>query len=238
MTLSITNAADISKDTGTYLLYAGPGIGKTSTLKYLDGNALLIDIDHTSHVLQGEKHIDVFKFDSHEAWKKWADLMKDLAKIDLSKYDTIVFDNLSELTHSMLGNMGREGNNNRVPTMMNYQQIDFMIIDSVRFLKGLGKRLVFFAWEDTTEWQTQGGQVFNRSMPMLRDKIRPNLMGLCDVVGKLVMSSKTGQRGYLLSPTDEVMVKNQLDSRDFCLQEDIFKVGYVPTKDDADVPTS
>jgi len=127
----------------------------------------------------------------------------------------------------MLGSMGREGKNNRVPTMMNYQQIDFVIIDSVRFLKGLGKRLIFFAWEDTDEWQTQGGQIFNRAYPMIRDKIRPNFMGLADLVGRLTVNEKTGNRGFLLKPNDEYFVKNQLDNRTGCKQEDIFKVGDV-----------
>jgi len=86
MSLNITNAADVSKDTSTYLLYAAPGIGKTTTLKYLEGNVLLIDIDHTSHVLKGESHIDIFKFDSHNAWEKWAELLAELSKMDLSKY--------------------------------------------------------------------------------------------------------------------------------------------------------
>ncbi len=225
--MQITNAADVTKDNSTYLLYAAPGIGKTSTLKYLDGNVLLIDIDHTSHVLQGESHIDIFKFDSHNAWKKWAELITDLSKMDLSKYDTIAFDNLSELTHSMLGSMGREGKNNRVPTMMNYQQIDFMIIDSVRYLKGLGKKLVLFAWEETDEWHTQEGQVFNRAYPMLREKIRPNLMGLSDVVARLTYNPKTEQRGYILQPSDSLFAKNQLDNRTHCLQSEIFKVGDV-----------
>lgn len=233
MSLNITNAADISKNDSTYLLYAAPGIGKTTTLKFLEGNVLLVDIDHTSHVLMGESHIDVFKFDSHNAWDKWADLMMDLSKMDLSKYDTIAFDNISELTHSMLGSMGRSGNNKRVPTMMNYQQIDFMIIDSIRFLKGLRKRLIFFAWEDTDEWKTQDGQSFNRAYPMIRDKIRPNFMGLTDLVGRLTVNEKTGNRGFLLKPTDAYFVKNQLDNRTSCKQEDIFKVGDVE-----DVPTS
>lgn len=232
--MKITNAKDITKDDSTYLLYAAPGVGKTSTLKYLTGNVLLIDIDHTSHVLQGEKHVDIFKFDSHNAWKSWGELMKDLAKMDLSKYETIAFDNLSELTHSMLGHMGREGKNDRVPEMRHYQQIDFMIIDSIRFLKGLGKKLVFFAWEETDEWQTQGGQIFHRAYPMLREKIRPNLMGLSDVVARLTINEKTGNRGFLLKPSDAYFVKNQLDKRDFCLQEDIFKVGHV-VGDDTDV---
>lgn len=225
MALDVTNGVDINKDDSTYLLYAAPGIGKTSTLKYLEGNVLLIDIDHTSHVLKGESRIDIFKFDSHNAWKKWAELMTELSKMDLSKYDTIAFDNISELTHSMLGSMGREGKNNRVPTMMNYQQIDFLIIDSVRFLKSLGKRLVFLAWEDTDAWQTEGGQVFNRAYPMMREKIRSNFMGLSDVVARLSFNPKTEQRGFILQPSDSLFAKNQLDKRSHCLQHEIFQVG-------------
>jgi|SRR5690625_1014340 len=229
--MQITNAADITKDDSTYLLYAAPGVGKTSTLKYLEGNVLLIDIDHTSHVLQGEKHIDVFKFNTHEAWFAWQELVKDLATMDLSKYDTIAFDNISELTHSMLGSLGRDGKNNRVPEMRHYQQIDFFIIDSVRFLKSLGKRIVFFAWEDTDEWQTQDGQLFNRAYPQMRDKIRSNFMGLSDVVGRLTISPRTQERGFILQPSDAVFAKNQLDDRGFSLQKDIFKIGHESSED-------
>src|SRR5690625_7404008 len=99
-------------------------------------------------------------------------------KNGLVKIYSIAFDNVSELTHSMLGSMGRAGKNNRVPTMMNYQQIDVVIIDSVRFLKGLGKRVIFFAWDDTDERQTQAGQIFNREYPTIRDKVRPNVLGM------------------------------------------------------------
>lgn len=230
--MDIVNASEITKDNTTYLLYAAPGVGKTSALKYLTGNVLLIDIDHTSHVLRGENHVDVFKFDTHNAWVKWQELVKDLSEMDLSKYDTIAFDNLSELTHSMLGSLGRDGKNNRVPEMRHYQQIDFFIIDSVRFLKGLGKRIVFFAWESTDEWQTQDGQIFNRAYPMMRDKIRPNLMGLSDVVARLTYNPETGNRGFHLQPSNSIFSKNQLDNRKHCLQSEIFNVG------DVDVPAS
>ncbi len=229
--MDIVNASEITKDNTTYLLYAAPGVGKTSALKYLTGNVLLIDIDHTSHVLRGENHVDVFKFDTHNAWAKWQELVKDLSEMDLSKYDTIAFDNLSELTHSMLGSLGRDGKNNRVPEMRHYQQIDFFIIDSVRFLKGLGKRIVFFAWESTDEWQTQDGQIFNRAYPMMRDKIRPNLMGLSDVVARLTYNPETGNRGFHLQPSNSIFSKNQLDNRKHCLQSEIFNVGDVKNDD-------
>src|SRR5699024_12416759 len=94
-----------------------------------------------------------------------------LANNDLSKYENIVFDNISELFRSMLGNMGRIGNNNMVPTMMNYQQIDFVIIDSVRFINSLNKRVVFLAWEDTDEFLKEDGQIFNKSILDMRNNI-------------------------------------------------------------------
>src|SRR5699024_11802515 len=131
----------------------------------------------------------------------------------------------------MLGNMRRVGNNNRVPTMMNYQQIDFMIIDSLRFINSLNKRVIYTAWETTDEFQTEGGQIFNRKFPDIRPKILNNFMGLCQVVGKLSINHKTEKRGFILSPSNSVFSKNQLDERKGCLQEDEFKVGHVPEED-------
>lgn len=51
-------------------------------------------------------------------------------------------------------------------------------------------------------------------------------MGLCQVVGKLAINHRTKKRGFILQPSNSVFAKNQLDQREFCLQEDIFKVGY------------
>ncbi len=228
--MKLTNAAEIKFDSATYLIYSLPGMGKTSTINYLEGKTLYIPIDKTQYPLKGNPNIDIVEFDTHNAWQSWNQLMKDLAKEDLSKYDNLVFDNVSELTRSMLGNLGRDGKNNRVPSQANYQQIDFFIIDSVRFIQSLGKRVVFTAWELTDKWDLPSGQQVNRSYPDVRDKIRNNFMGLCSVVGKLVINPETQKRGFILAPNDFLFAKNQLDNRKACAQEDIFKVGDV--KDD------
>lgn len=230
--MKITNAKDITDERATYLLYAPPGTGKTHTINFLPGNTLYVAIDKTEAPLKGNENIDILGFDTHNAWDEWKTLMNWLANNDLSKYENIVFDNISELFRSMLGNMGRIGNNNMVPTMMNYQQIDFVIIDSVRFINSLNKRVVFLAWEDTDEFQTEGGQIFNRSMPDMRNKILNNFMGLCQVVGKLHINHRTGNRGFILAPSNSVFAKNQLDKRKNCKQEDIFKVGYESESDE------
>ncbi len=110
--------------------------------------------------------------------------------------------------------------------MRHYQQIDFFIIDSLRFIQTLNKRVVYLAWETTDEFITEAGQTFNRSFPDIRKTILNNFMGLCQVVGKLAINQRTGTRGFVLQPSNSMFAKNQLDKREFCLQVDIFKVGY------------
>lgn len=223
--MKITNAKDITDERATYLLYAPPGTGKTHTINFLPGNTLYVAIDKTEAPLKGNENIDILGFDTHNAWDEWKTLMNWLANNDLSKYENIVFDNISELFRSMLGNMGRIGNNNMVPTMMNYQQIDFVIIDSVRFINSLNKRVVFLSWEMTDEFRTEGGQIFNRTFPDIRNKILNNFMGLTQVTAKLAFNQKSGKRGFILYPSNSTYAKNQLSSDKFCLQEDIFKLG-------------
>lgn len=232
MAFNITPASDITESKASYLIYAPPGTGKTHSLNFLEGNTLYISIDKTQYPLKGNENIDVLDFNTHEAWTEWSELMKYLSTADLSKYDNIAIDNISELFRSMLGNLGRSGKNQRVPEMRHYQQVDFFMIDSFRFMQTMGKRLVFLAWETNDEYHTEGGQLFTRTMPDVRDKILSNIMGLCQVVGKLAVNEKSKTRGFYLLATPSIYAKNQLDNRTHCKQEDIFKVGDVEEDED------
>lgn len=223
--MKIKSATDIKDDRATYLLYAPPGTGKTHTINFLEGKTLYVSIDKTEYPLKGNENIDIMDFDTHNSWEEWKELIKWLSNNDLSKYDNLVFDNVSELFRSMLGNLGREGKNNRVPEMQHYQQIDFLIIDSLRFINSLNKRVVYLAWEMTDEFRTEGGQIFNRTFPDIRNKILNNFMGLTQVTAKLAFNQKSGKRGFILYPSNSTYAKNQLSSDKFCLQEDIFKLG-------------
>lgn len=238
MSREISNATEITESSSTYLLYAAPGVGKTHTINFLPGKTLYIAIDKTQYPLKGNESIDIMDFNTYEAWTDWNELVKWFAANDLSKYDNIVFDNVSELFRSMLANLGRDGKNNRVPTMMNYQQIDFFIIDSLRYINSLGKRIVYLAWETTDEHHTEAGQMFNRAFPDIRKPIISNFMGLCHAVGRLVINPRTEKRGFILKPSNSIFAKNQLDNRTFSLQEDIFKVGNVSKESEEDVSTS
>lgn len=234
--MQITNAKDIENKGATHLIYGAPGMGKTSMAKFFPGKTLVLDMDRTTRVLKGHDNIDIAYIDNQDTWKAWGEMIKELTKMDLSKYDNLVLDNISELERCILANLGRDGKNNRVPSMGNYQQMQFYLIDSIRFLKSLGINIIITAWETTDLWTTEDGQQFNRAYPQISQKILSNFMGLCDVVGRITYNPKTEKRGIILQPSDSMFAKNQLDNRKFCLQEELMN----PAEDssDADVPTS
>lgn len=228
MTFNISSAKEITTDKSTYLIYAKPGTGKTHTINFLPGKTLYVNVDKSERPLKGNENIDILEFNTHDAWKEWGELMKWLAdnKEIVDQYDTIVIDNVSELFRSMLANLGRNGKNDRVPEMSHYQKTDFFTIDSLRFLQSFKKRLVFIAWETNFEFYTPAGQQITQSVPDIRKTIRDNVAGLCQVVARLVFNEKSGKRGFILTPSNNVFAKNQLDNREHCLQEELFEVGY------------
>ena len=93
--LVVTNGEDIATTNVTYLLYAAPGVGKTSTAKFFKGKTLVLDIDRTTRVLKGCKDIDIFYLDNVNTWSSWGDTLKTLQDTDLSQYDNIMLDNIS-----------------------------------------------------------------------------------------------------------------------------------------------
>lgn len=220
----IKKATEINHDTATYLLYAQPGMGKTTALKYFPGKTLVLDIDKSSAVLAGSENIDIAEIDTHNIWDEWLSVVKDLLAGAGEDYDTIVVDNISELFRATLANLGRKGNNNRVPSMADYQRVDFTILDSLRALKQLNKRIVFTAWETSDVWTESNGQQFNRAIPDIRKSILTNFLGLCDVIGRLVVTELedgTQKRGFILQPTSSVFAKNRLDNRKGCKVEEL-----------------
>lgn len=241
----INSAKDISKEKATYLIYGQQGSGKTSSIKYLPGKTLVIDIDKSSKVLAGENDIDILQIDTSNIWDDWMNVVREILKnkIDVSGYDNIVVDNVTELFRSSLEDLGKNGKESQqgVPAMSDYQKVDFMLLRSLRGLNSLNKRIVFTAWEVSDLWTHESGQSFNRSMPEIRKSINNNFMGLCDVIAKITSKeNKDGEviKGFVLQPSESVMAKNRLDSRKGCLQKELFNIGIpaTPVSKGADKP--
>ena len=223
--MKITKATDITLNDPCYLIYGNPGLGKTSALKYIPGKTLVIDIDKSSKVLNGCENISIAEVDTHKIWDEWLNVVKELLKGAAEPFDTIVVDNVSELFRACLANLGREGKNHRVPSQADYQRVDFTILDSLRALLQLKKRIVFIAWETSDQWTDENGMIYNRAMPDIRSKILNNFLGLTDVVARLVKkTTEDGEelRGFILQPSASVYAKNRLDDRKGCKVDELF----------------
>ncbi|GAB0170520.1 AAA family ATPase [Lysinibacillus sp. CTST325] len=220
---STHNASEISDKPGkTYLTYCPPGLGKSHTLNFLPGKTLVLDVDRTSHVLKGNPNIDIIYVDNQNTWDFWQALLLHLETIK-GQYDNIAIDNVSELERCLLSNLGYIGKNQGVPAQGDYQKMQFRVVNSFRWMKNLADRIVFTAWETTDMYTASDGTHYNRSYPQINQKIINNVLGLCDVVGRLMINAE-GERGFVLEGTNSIYAKNQLDNRKGCKQNEIFDV--------------
>ncbi|MDT2783600.1 AAA family ATPase [Enterococcus asini] len=218
--MQINKATDIKTDKGTYLIYGAPGKGKTTSIKYFPGKTLVLDIDRTSRVLKGEADIDIVYIDNENTWEDWGNTITELSQNFVGKYDNIVVDNVSELERCILSSLGSAGKNNGVPSQADYQYMQFKLVNSLRYMKNLGSNLIWTAWEEIDLWTDADGSSYNTALPQINRKIRNNVLGLCDVVGRL-MVKEDGERGFILSATDSTYAKNQLDDRKGCMQSEL-----------------
>lgn len=222
--MQLKNAGDIKRNERfNILIYAEPGAGKTSTLQYLTGKTLVLDIDGTSRVLSGLTDIDVAEINPENVSKDMLDFYA-LAKSKIKEYDNIVLDNLSHYQKLWLMEKGRNTKSGQ-PELQHYGIFDTHLIDLISTFNSLEANVVYTAWEGTRQIQLESGQLYNQFLPDIRDKVVNHIMGIVPVVARLVRNPETKQRGFILQKSNGTFAKNQLDNREGCLQENIFNIG-------------
>ena len=207
------------------LIYGKPGVGKTSAIRNLDGKTLVLDLDDSSKVLSGATNIDVQPFDRSKPSEEWKEFLKNLAE-RVSGYDNLVIDNVSAFEKDWFVEMGRHSKNGIGNELQDYSRWTnyFARIMTMVFMDAPVNVLVT-AWENTRDVTSETGQSFSQYAPAIRDSVRDGLLGLTDVVGRVVISTKTNHRGVILAGSDAIFAKNRLDDRTACAIEDLFKFG-------------
>jgi phage nucleotide-binding protein len=222
--VEIIQSEDLKRDSNfKMLLYAKPGTGKTSTVRYLKGKTLLLDIDHTSQVLSGLPGISVVRINPETVTKDIVEFFG-YAKANIHEYDNVVIDNLSHYQKLWLMEKGKNTKSGQ-PELQHYGIFDSHLLNMISTFNSLDANIVYTSWENTRQIQLENGQLYNQFLPDIRDKVVNHVMGIIPVVGRLVKNPETNVRGFLLSESNGTFAKNQLDNREFSLQEDIFKVG-------------
>lgn len=216
----------------TALLYCKPGVGKSTAIGLIaeasEGNTLVLDVDRTitrtlakGEVVKDTSKVFVNPIDNVNTFDAWTNTLKEITPEWLAEHNikTVAVDNISELERCILSDLGAKGKNKGVPAMADYQYMQFKLVNSLRYMKSWGVNVIWTAWEDVVAFTHPDGTQYSRIMPKISTKIVDNICGLCDVVGWIGIN-KDGEHGILLSATQNIYAKNQIDSRQGCKVEE------------------
>ena len=244
--MNLKKVEDCVRNPYTALLYCPAGMGKSTAIGLIaersEGNTLVLDIDRTvgrtlakDEVVHDVSKVLIEQVDNIHTFEAWTNTLKELgdnncAFLKENNITTVAVDNISELERCILSDLGSQGKNKGVPAMADYQYMQFKLVNSLRYMKSWGVNIVWTAWETMEQFTHPDGTQYSRLYPKISPKILDNICGLCDVVGK-IMVNRDGQHGIILSATQNIYAKNQIDVRKGCLVEEFVNFGVKPDED-------
>ena len=167
-------------------------------------------------VLTGNENVDVLRLS--DDFREVPELVKQLKAS--CPYENVCLDSFSELERSVLTRLASK-NDNGVPTYQNYGQVNNSMMNICRQLRDINANIFFTAWEQYTEVIAPSGEKYSRIEPMIRDKNMNNVVGLCDIVGRLYVDRETEERRVWLEARPNVIAKDRIYKRRMCGFEEV-----------------
>ncbi len=213
--MNIISAKDIKPNRLTVLIYGTPGMGKTSLLGNLKGRTLIIDIDKGTSVLAGCENVDIVRLANDAELYALINELK--AKCP---YNNIGLDTISELERTMLAGLASK-NNNGVNQIQDYGKTNNSMMNICRQLREVNANIFLTAWEKYTEVYSTSGEKYSRIEPLLRDTVKDNVCGLCDIVGRIYYDKESEERMVWLDGRPNIIAKDRVFKRKSCAFKEV-----------------
>ena len=203
-----------------WLVYGVPGAGKTTLAGMLKGKTYLLSLDDSFHRIKVWQNKPIWAIDPE---KPIEDLTEFVREFKPEEYDNLVIDNISSFQSDWFIEQGRKSKNGISNELQHFSQWTNYFLRVMTAIYSKPINIYVTAWEDTRDLNLETGQIITQYVPEVRGSVLNKLLGLTDVVGRIIVNEKTGGRGVVLEGSEGTYAKNRLDKRTVCAIEEVFE---------------
>lgn len=201
------------------IIYADPGVGKTTLATTLPAEeTLIINTEAGLGPVLGNKHsiFNVSKFVEDNNLIETIDNLYKYLRTEKHPFKNIVIDNMSEMEQQLILNITRS-RSKESPELKEYGDSSYKIKQWVHDFRDLvyqNINVIFNAWEFPLEIQNNDGIIITKTFPLIGKKIAPQACGIVDFVGRLEANEKTQQRRIRFAQSNQYITKCQFKGLD------------------------
>jgi phage nucleotide-binding protein len=211
--LKFAKAGNVINRGISFCIYGDPGVGKTTMATTLPADeTLIINTEAGLGPTLGKNHV-IFNLKNDLSD---LDKLYQYLRTEKHPFKNVVIDNISELQEWILLKLTKI-RTKEFCSRAEYGDAGFKMKETLHLFRDLiyqDINVVFNAWEATIDMLSTEGVAESKLYPKVFKSVAPELCGIVDVVGRLMVFEKTQKRWLRVAPMDKFVAKCQFEGLD------------------------